>query len=412
MKNLPIRILIGFALIASVGIFLVQGYWFREAYKAQKAEFDFQVFSSLREIALEMADFSGIMLPSQNPVEQISNNYFVVMINDAIDPSMLEALLLQKFESIGIEADFQYGIYDCLSDQMVYSNRLNAFDKAPKNPGDIKEPNFENDNYYFSVYFPGIESVLVGSMGIWIFSSLILLFVIIFFAWSALIILKQRRLSEIHTDFVNNLTHEMKTPLSSMSLALERLKSEQHPDTKAMMIMKEELENLKGNINHILDSVRSDSVLEIKEKERIDLDLLISELVKPFIDSKKFDIRVISKGPLFIQGHRESIRSILNNLLDNAIIHGKEPIEIKAFEEKENIFFKVIDAGPGIEKKHRKKIFGKFYRIPSGNIYKGKGFGLGLFLVASILRKQGARIDLECPGEGGTIFTVRFKKSK
>ncbi len=407
MKNQPIRILVAFALLASIGIFLVQGYWFKEAFKTKKAEFDFQVFSSLKQIATEIADLNGIMLPSENPVEQVSSNYFVVMINDVIDPSALEALLLRNFRKLGIEEDFQYGIYDCLTDQMVYSNKLNAFDDPKKENAEVQEPEFSNDNYYFSVYFPGIQSVLIGSMGIWIFSSLILLMVIIFFAWAAIIILKQRRLSEIHTDFVNNLTHEMKTPLSSMTLALERLGDRQTEDTRSLEILNEELLNLKGKIEHILDSVRSDQAKEKGRAEKFDLGLWVREIIDPERNYPERNILLEIERDCLINGNKEQIKSLVNNLVSNALNHGAEPVTVEVRRSNRSVKLIVSDQGSGIAEEHQKRVYDKFYRVPKGNIYREKGFGLGLFLVKSIVRNHKAKIRLKS-SETGTSFEIEF----
>ncbi len=404
MKNQPIRVLVAFALFASVGIFLVQGYWFREAFKAKKAEFDFQVFSGLKEIATELAEFNGIMLPTANPVEQVSNNYFVVMINDAINPSVLEALLLRNFQKMGLRADFQYGIYDCVTDQMVYSNRLNAFDQGEKQNNEVKEPEFINDNYYFSVYFPGIESVLIGSMGIWIFSSLILLLVIVFFAWAAIIILKQKRLSEIHTDFVNNLTHEMKTPLSSMKLALERISNIPETEKKSLSILQEEVDNLQSRINSILESVREGNKSE-ETHENIDLGDEVRSVLNKFPNE---GINYAFEPGFRIIAHRSGMHSVITNLIDNAFKHGSPPIDISISQQKGKVALRIKDLGDGIPLRHRKKVFGKFYRVPKGNIYREKGFGLGLYLVKKIIKDHKGRILIDCPEQGGTIFTIYF----
>ncbi|MER3329999.1 MAG: sensor histidine kinase, partial [Candidatus Kapaibacterium sp.] len=199
MSRNTLRIVIILAAISIAGIAVTQIYWIRRAFDIRENQFNRDVNSALRNVAASIFEINQTPSPANNPVNQLSTNYFVVAINGAIDASLLEFLLITEFEKRNINADFEYGIYDCTDRCMVYGDFIGK--KKNKNLVSIQElPTWKNEGYYFAVQFPALQANLLSQMGIWGFSSAVLLIVVFFFVYTLFVILKQRRLSEVQKD--------------------------------------------------------------------------------------------------------------------------------------------------------------------------------------------------------------------
>jgi hypothetical protein len=149
-------------------------------------------------------DYNRIKTKLIDPVKHLADDYFVVRVDDVIDANLLEIFLKEEIQKTHLLLDYEYGIYDCANDKMVYGNYITMKSKPEEvYPTDL--PKWENHTYYFGVRFPSRDSTLVSQMGIWLFSSGVLVFVIIFMIIAMIMILKQKRLSEIQKDFINNM---------------------------------------------------------------------------------------------------------------------------------------------------------------------------------------------------------------
>jgi two-component system phosphate regulon sensor histidine kinase PhoR len=228
VSRLTLRIVIILAALSIAGITATQIYWVRKAFDLKENQFNRDVTTALTNVATKILEITKTPAAANNPVTQLTTNYFVVLVNGPIDNNLLEFLLLTEFEKRNIKADFEYGIYDCAEQCMQGGNHI-----SPKNTASLVNftelPAWKNDGYYFGVQFPMVEATLISQMGIWGFSSVVLLIVIFFFVYTLFVILKQRRrLSEIQKDFINNMTHEFKTPLSTIAISTSVLKRSNH----------------------------------------------------------------------------------------------------------------------------------------------------------------------------------------
>ncbi|MGB1318563.1 MAG: sensor histidine kinase, partial [Flavobacteriales bacterium] len=224
MTRRTIRIVIALAMVSIVGLFVIQLFWMDKAFDLREREFNDRVNIALRSVAQE------IMLLAKDssdvpPVRQLSSNYFVVSTNDTLHPFLLESLLDNEFRSRNLKTNFEYSIYDCFTDSMVYGGMV-VLSKEPSKPTEKPiMPKWDGDSHYFGVSFPEKDNYLIGQMTIWLFSSSVLFIVIIFFGYTLWVILKQKKLSEIKNDFINNMTHEFKTPISTITASAELLRS-------------------------------------------------------------------------------------------------------------------------------------------------------------------------------------------
>ncbi|MCF8278024.1 MAG: HAMP domain-containing histidine kinase [Flavobacteriales bacterium] len=413
MTRQTIRIVIALATISIIGLFATQLFWMNKAFDLREREFNDRVNIALRSVAKEIMilnkDSSDVP-----PVSQISSNYFIVSTNDTLHPYLLERLLDDAFRSRNIDINFEYSIYDCFTDSLVYGGMVTLSEEPtePSAPPDL--PKWERDSHYFAIYFPEKDSYLISQMSIWLFSSGILLVVIVFFAYTLWVILKQKKLSEIKNDFINNMTHEFKTPISTISASAEMLKAGNLDDDKVKraryyQMIAEESNRLKLQVEKVLEMAQF-------EKNEIDLNLVssnIHELIEKAAASVQiqmderngiieFDLKAQQPQLKVDELH---FTNIIRNLLDNAIKYCLvEPrILISTSDTKNGISIFIKDNGIGIDTVQKKQVFEKFYRVPTGNIHNVKGFGLGLYYVKSLVQAHNGTVDVTSDSSGSTF---------
>ncbi|MEM1408867.1 MAG: HAMP domain-containing sensor histidine kinase, partial [Bacteroidota bacterium] len=299
------------------------------------------------------------------------------------------------------------------NDKMVYGNYVSFDQNSSQTETEKALPKWENQSYYFGVQFPHKASIITNRMGIWIFSSSVLVLVVIFFSYAMFVVLKQKRLSEIQRDFINNMTHEFKTPISTIALSTDVLKDPkivEQPErlSNYATIIANENSRLKNQVERVLQMARSDkSDLELK-KEPIHMNQLIASAMTTF-DSKK-EVKFVSKLDAkndLIDGDKLHLSNVMFNLVDNAVKYGGQApqINISTRNDHNKVVVEVEDVGIGIAEDQQKKIFDKFYRIPTGNVHDVKGFGLGLSYVKQVLRAHGGEISVRSKLNVGTTFT-------
>lgn len=406
------------AALSIAGITITQIYWVRKAFDLKQADFDRQVNTALLSVAQQFFIINNAPAPVNNPVVQISTNYYAVMLNSDINPNVLEFLLQTEFEKRNIKADFEYGIYDCSQECMVYGKAI--WTGISTSDIDLTTlPKLKNSSYYFGVRFPDREVQLVNQMGIWTFSSLVMVLVIIFFAYALFVIFRQRKLSEIQKDFINNMTHEFKTPLSTISLSAEVLRNQgvyTQPERvqNYTNIIEQETVRMRQHLERMLQVARLDNAEMQLKREAVDMNVLIQETVesmRPVLEEKKASVVFVfeSLRPTVL-GDKHHLTNIVFNVLDNAVKYSNTmpEITVKTQDAGRFVQIQIQDNGIGISLDHQKKVFQKFYRVPTGNVHNVKGFGLGLSYVKQVLEAHGGTISLQSEVGKGSLFTIKL----
>lgn len=228
---------------------------------------------------------------------------------------------------------------------------------------------------------------------------------------------KQKRINEVKTDFINNMTHEMKTPITIASAGLDAL--EHHvPATERtsfyLHTSKKQLHLLNDFVERILDAAVQDIPDFTLKKEKIDLHLLFEELVQShsILKGKPVNFQLTGEGPVFIQGDRLHLETAFHNIIDNAIKYsnGSVDIQIDIAENSRDSTVKIRDNGMGIPPQYVRNIFEKFFRVPQGDAQSIKGFGLGLYYVNNIIRKHSGNISVHSKPQAGTEFIITLPK--
>lgn len=419
MRRRTFRLIIALAVFSITGIIVTQVYWVQRAFDMKSKQFHQTIHVALRDVAQQIARINQHTVKPVS-IKQLSSDYFVVNVNDVIDANVLEHLLKTTFSKRGLFMEYEYGIYDCSTDKMVYGNYISSKVKAqPKRR--VNLPKYDDYIYYFGVRFPHKASYLANQMDIWIFLSLILVIVILFFGYSLFAILKQKRLSEVQRDFINNMTHELKTPISTIAVTADLLTNPKVLESKERMlnyahIIKSENARLQTQIEKVLQSARMDREKLVLQKEKVDLRPLLESIATSFeLKAKNAGGSLhlnLPSDDLTIWADQNHLTNIVGNLLDNALKYANpQPqilinVELTSNPKKKKLHLSIQDNGIGIKKEHQKKVFEKFFRVPTGNIHNVKGFGLGLDYVRQIVEAHAWKISLESELNQGSTFKI------
>jgi len=420
MKRSAIRLTLILGVITIIGVSVVQIFFLRQALNQEEMHLDQRIQIALTQVSDQLARYNDAEPAYENPIVRIRPDYYVVNVNVFIDEDILEHYLISEFKIRKINLDFEYGIYDCLTDEIVYGNYI-SLSENPRINAD--QPNFtkhEEYLYYFGILFPDRNQAVLSNLGLWYFFTGILLLVVIFFVLSQIIILRQKRYSEIQKDFINNLTHEFKTPLSSISMAADvLLEKDDNPDTGRFQrygkIIKEQSIHLVRQIDNVLhDSAKGQSNFKPK-KELTDLKDLVVEVSEQFMPTVlkadgELEIHTPDQGVL-VMADKIQIIQVLFNILDNAVKYsGLNPvINIKLESHTNSGTLSISDSGIGIPMEYQTKIFKQFIRVPSGNLHNVKGFGLGLHFVRRVVKAHRWKLKLYSIPAKGTKIDIYFK---
>lgn len=357
-------------------------------------------------------------------VTQIAVMLSSLPIEERIEAQTLGRLIKTELKNSGVTLDFKYAVKTFYRGEEKgifgvknYTPRQQKEYPAllfPNDLADLKKPN------YLYLYFPKRDGYLLKQTGILVIPTIVLTTMLIgIFIFTILIILRQKKLSIIKNDFINNMTHELKTPISTISLASQMLRDNTVANTPKTIehisgIIYQESKRLTTQVEKVLQmAVFNEGKLKLKFKE-VNLNALITSVVLNFelrVKSKNGELTCnLAAEPSIIKGDDVHITNVLFNLLDNAVKYSKgEPkIHISTEVTDDFLVISVKDNGIGIQKEYVGQIFERFYRVPTGNVHDVKGFGLGLSYVKKIIDAHHGKIKVESDINKGTKFMIYF----
>jgi len=272
------------------------------------------------------------------------------------------------------------------------------------------------------VHFPDVNKYIYSSVKFMIPSIVFTIILLLTFIFTIYVIFRQKKLSEIKNDFINNMTHELKTPISSISLAAQMLNDQSVTKNPKMMshlggVIESESKRLRFLVEKVLQMSMFDRQKAIYNKKELDMNEMVEQVAKTFqlrvsntggrID---LDVEAVDSAVYIDEMH---FQNAISNLFDNAVKYGKpdEPLNlfIKTWNpDEQHIAVLIQDNGLGIKKENLKKIFDKFYRVHTGNVHNVKGFGLGLAYVRQIVEIHEGEIKVESELGKGTSFTIKL----
>jgi two-component system phosphate regulon sensor histidine kinase PhoR len=419
MKNNTVVRVVLLGSLAIIGIIAIQAYLLINTWNAQEKEFQEKVTIALQNVVKEFEKL-GSSPPAYDLISQVSSNYYVVNINDNIRANDLEYFLRRELEKVTLREDFEYGIYNCDTRKMAYGKYISySANPGPKvNTPKEQLPVYDEYLYYFGVRFPNRMTKVMSDMRLTLVFSAILLVTILFFLYSIFIILRQKRLSEMQKDFINNMTHEFKTPISTIRISSDFfLKSPEITGNPRLFqyasIISEQNQRLNNQVEKVLQLAKIERDNFQLNLEDVNLHTeLASILESAKIQAEKqggtMNCMLNASSPL-IRADKFHLTNIIHNLVDNAIKYCKDApqVVIRTDDDKKGkICLSIEDKGVGIPKENLGRIFEKFYRVPTGDVHNVKGFGLGLFYTKNICDAHGWKIYINSELAKGTTVKI------
>jgi len=377
---------------------------------------DFKIDSTLQKEIDKVLDKSEMIQIVLNKL--LSNDK---SISSDLDVSVIQNMISKALSIRNINTDFEFIVVNTISKKIVLSNSennkiFNSIYKINLFENDLIESDLE-----LRLYFPNKDIFLMKGSQINLFFSLIfIIIVIICFYYVVLKIFEQKKLSDIKNEFIDNMTHELKTPISTISLACEALmdvdlNNSSKIKDKYIGIIDDENKRLSSQVERVLQIATLEKGNLKLDFKRLDIHLILSkavDIIKFKIEKRKGIItQKLEARNSYINGNRVHLLNIINNLLDNSNKYSVEnpDILVKTYNKNDSLFVKIADKGIGIKKGNLNKIFDKFFREPQGNIHNVKGFGLGLSYVKNMLEKHEASIQVTSNKNKGSVFLIKFK---
>lgn len=417
MNLKTIRWVIALGIIAIVTIILSQVFWIRKGLLINQSNFETAVTVTLEQIAAKIETSNHGQKLTNKPVVRISPHAYIVDIDEKIDLNQLDYYIKNEFSNPFHKVDFVYQVYESKHDEMVFEQRVSSNVENATIVYPTNLPKLTESTYYFKINFPQRPIVNSVMIFVWATSIIALTIVIVFFGYSLDVILRQKRLSEFQNSFINNLAHEFKTPISTIGIAAEVLIEPEIIDEPERLksyagIIKKENTRLTGQVSKILELAKLENDELVLNKEKFQLNELVAEIVT------SFEVRLEESGGKLIvdsaaivdtiDADKVHLQNVINTLLDNALKYNNKTPEITITTGRDDIglFISIADNGIGIPKEFHRKIFEKFFRVPTGNIHNVKGYGLGLNYVKMIAKAHHWRLRLDSELNKGSIFTI------
>lgn len=359
-------------------------------------------------------------------VETFRNNVYEAP-GQNLDIVFLDSVIRNEIANDDLPQDYRYMICDQYGNRISYlnapSNYSTKLDTLKTGKTILFPSNMIDEDIYLHLSFPNKNTYYVGEMWKPLLISLILMGLIIAAVFTMLkTILTQKKFSELKNDFVSNMTHELKTPIATISLACEAMNDSDlginsSEDIKPYVKM---IDDENKRLSMVVERILQNAVLERGEAKLSKEKIILNEIIHEVVHNAQFRIQNIGgkidiKIPIemiTIEADKMHFTNILSNLIDNAIKYSDEApkIEISMTRENKKVQISVIDHGIGIKKEHLSRIFDNLYRVPTGNLHNVKGFGLGLSYVKAVAEMHGWVITVRSKFGEGSTFTITMKE--
>jgi signal transduction histidine kinase len=341
-------------------------------------------------------------------------------IGNRMNARMLDTLLRKEIRNRGIDIPFDYGVHTKENKGVLFASMHNKPEQLLQSS--FKANLFPNDlnceGNFLMVNFPGQKQYIFQKLSVVFISSAVLILVVISCFYVAITtILKQKKLSEVKNDFINNMTHEFKTPIATISLACEVLQESAINNDVAkrnryLNVIHDENKRLGSQVEKVLQTALLDKGNLKLKIGRVDIHEVIDNALQNIgvqIEQRQGDIQLdLQADNTIIEADEMHLTNIVHNLLDNANKYSPEEpkIKIETRNARDGVYITISDKGIGMAKETLQRIFERFYRVPTGNVHNVKGFGLGLSYVKTILQMHHGNIQVESQPNKGSSFEI------
>ncbi|MFN8253406.1 MAG: HAMP domain-containing sensor histidine kinase [Ferruginibacter sp.] len=417
-KTLRLVILVSTVLIAI--IVAIQLFWLQKVYRYEEKQFNINVSKSIRSLYKDMQLVNDVSDIAQKEINNPKPDLYLLKIDCTPFTDSLWLNLKEEFTDFDVYTDCLAGIYDHEKDSFTVTKYIDLADSYDSTSSKAALPAMKRDYSYLSLYFPHRGEYILKQMYFWIFSGMLLFLVLTAFGASIFYLYRQKFLNETQKDFVNNFTHEFKTPLAVIKIASEVL---QQPDITQKPerlknyagIIGEQTTHLQGQIQRLLEIAYTDRAALQLEKTDFNITDVINEAInslQPLIEQNSATVETsFEPGSHIIHADKYYLLLTLINLVENAVKYAARPvIKITTHTEGHDCCIAITDNGIGIGEEYHKKIFDRFFRVTKGELHTVKGFGLGLSFVKKVVEAHGGKIEVKSEQGKGSTFTVRIPK--
>ena len=418
MGKRTIQYIIFFSALSLSGLIVTQMLWVRNALNLAERQHSHRVDLALDDVLQELNDRIASVKDSVVNVQrtELSRQEGIFSV---LDLTFLDELIRKYVDYHDLDRNYVYSIVKTRNDSVVFSS--SAYLPKRSRPGIHKaclHSIWKKDYYHLELYFPNQRRDELIRMSAWMLTSGIFLIIIILsFYYIIFTIIRQKKISQIRDDFINNITHEFKTPIATISLASEVLLNTQKEDPGSRIarysrVIYDENSRMRRQVDRVL------KLAELEKGDlRLDMTILnMDDMIRKNVDNLLLEhcnreIELIyhleAKNPM-VRIDELHFGNIINNLVSNAIKYSAEKpvIIISSRNEGNSYVFSVEDQGIGISRENLSHIFDRFYRVPTGDVHNTKGFGIGLYYVKRMTESHGGKINVHSEPGKGTRFDV------
>ncbi|HMI79599.1 MAG TPA: HAMP domain-containing sensor histidine kinase [Ferruginibacter sp.] len=421
IRSRTLRLVILTSTVLITIIIAIQLVWLQKVYLYEEKQFNINVSKSIRGLYTDMELVNDVSDNAQKEIENPKPDLYLFKIDCSPNLDSLWLNLQAEFTDFDVYTDCRAGIYNIELNKFTIEKYIDLPDAyhAPAKEKDL--PIIKKDYAYILLFFPHRGQYIIKQMIFWIASSGLLLLVLIGFGASIFYLYRQKFFNETQKDFVNNFTHEFKTPLAVIKIAADVLQQNnivEKPDKLKNYagIINEQTSHLQAQVQRLLEIAYTDRSSLPLEKESFDANTLIQEAINdlhPLIEQKNAVIKTtFAESSSIIKADKSYLRLCFINLIENAIKYSASPvIGITTATDGNDFSISVKDNGIGIAREHQKKIFDRFYRITEGELHTSKGFGLGLNFVKKVIDTHNGKIEVESEPAAGSTFTIKIPRT-
>jgi len=416
-RSYTVRLGILLSTVFITAIIISQLIWLKKTYELEQREFNARVLKVIK--SLYTASDDSIYKQTLHLSEIIDNNkrhFYTARITLPADTSLFLNNLKKGLEEYDVFTLCQAGIYDHKMGDYIFTSTIPSANSRNATGASLPPPHGPED--HLALYFPNRNKYILSQMSFWFVTGGSLLLVLLLFGAGIYLFFRQKFLNEMQKDFIQNFSHEFKTPVSVLTLAADVLKTpgiEHNPERLQQYagIVINQTSYLKERIEKLVELSATDATGIRLEKKAESLHQVIREAIDdlaPLIEQRKAQVNF---SPLathdLITADKNYLVMALVNLLENALKYASKPkIDITTRNSGSYVQVAIKDNGPGIEKRYFKKIFNKFYRIKTGDVMRAKGLGIGLHFTKEIVKAHKGKIFLTSTPEIGSIFSINF----
>lgn len=415
MKPKQTYLLISIASVALIAVLIIQLNWIVETAKIKETIFNEKATIVLAKTA-EALSSDTLTCGKMEACLQEDNASELSAKLGKKEVRIIDSIFNHYMQLYNFHIDYSFKVIK--PSQSISKSGNYIYPAAPSSYKKSLQEVVNENGLELKLIFPNKTQFILAEIGTLFLASVVLILVVLILFWRTITsLLKEKKIAELTTDFLNNMTHEFKTPLTNIALASKMLikysNSKQEDKIKHYSgIILGENEKLRLQVEHVLSIAALERGEIPMQKTELDFHQLINDALKCMslqMEHKGVNLKLnLAAENFVVMGDKTHLINTMINLIDNALKYSKENAElsIQTANNYENFVCTITDNGVGIEKEYHKKVFDKFFRVPNGNLHNVKGFGLGLAYIKKIIEMHGGAIELESQKDKGTVFTI------